>query len=170
MPSVCTFWQLPDEQDELLKRIARHAPLLAFEATRVPGPATITPFLVGDTLEPKRSILITTEPFLHFVQFDEVVSGGVPRVGASAHLSCVLGYSCGVMRGSKLPLSNLYAHWQYASVDGQLRVKDEAFRDWGRKVFGVARRWASQRGKDGYRATPRAIQAGADGSVELVPY
>jgi len=169
MPSVHTFWQLPEDEEPLLERLEKFGELYALPNDWRKDPLTLTPRPIREFLAENNptQLLMLAGHQLGSVVVEEQDFEGQQLFGVTAMRSCVIAYSRAQFLGELLVLSNLAAYWDYLSEDeSEILPKAPEFIEWGKKVFASARRFTAVK-LDDYRATKRVSEAVARGEIEL---
>ena len=103
-------------------------------------------------------LLLAPRSLAHLVQPEERVVSGSTRFGVSAMNGCVLSYGRGAAVNGNLSLSNLAAYWFTTAPDGRQISKPDEFVRWGKRMFAIGRRLASET-HTSYRASSGALRA-----------
>jgi hypothetical protein len=167
MASVVTFWQLPSEEEALLRYLSRGGDVVAIRhCEAVPDPAAIRPTPVTDLVGRPDSgrvyftlRLVVAEPLpLH--RWDPESPGDPVRYSLPVAFPAIV-YDAGSLVGRQLSQSNAAAYPAQAPAEVAA---------WMQRVFGWLRR-ASPHWHEypGYRVTDLAAEAALDGLL-LVPY
>jgi hypothetical protein len=178
MPSVVTYWQLPEDEEEFLDFLVKIGAVMAIPT----GPwrrtrAELCPRPVARYIEQDdpSSLYFGLQQHIGEEDIEAREQDGEMFFTISDTKSCVIGYDRGRLRkGNKLGQSNIYAYWKYPSADAtEMLDKNPDFVKWARRVLGWVRRFTPETAEVHgfpYRATKRVKAALLKGEIEVVLY
>jgi len=168
MPSVVTFWRLPEEEAEFIDFLTSTGEVTWVPWQKVRDRALLEPQpLETLTTEDPDSVLIGLRDTLGEIPVNTLEEGSFAVVATEVPM---LIYQRGKWRGpNKLGSSNLSGEWIVLTRDGRRIDQPEKFVKWGKKVLQWVRRqtplWHQY---ERYRITPKVAEAIKNG-LELVP-
>lgn len=169
MPSVFTFWHLPEEDQALLDLVGGTGELYAYPSGWFEMPSALEAKPV-QSMSDCSILLLTHRDLLGLVSPETQEISGRSRYGLTAMRSCVVAFDRGCLNGRRLGLSNLAAYWDGLNSDcSELVTKPAEFVAWGKWVFSRFRKFAPVK-VGSYRATKAVATAAAEDVVELVEY
>ncbi len=174
MPSVVTFWQFPEEEQQFIEFLNGTGCVVAFPSGPVETESELVPQPLNDYIsryDPDQ-LLFGLEDFAEKRIVKQVEFEGQPRFCVTSMDSCLVGYRRGNFRdGNKLGQFNLAAYWTRLSDDGKSLVnKDRTFKKWAEKVFSWVREATPEWHQfKTYRVTRRVKEALLKGEIEIIP-
>jgi hypothetical protein len=173
MPSVLTFWQLPEEEAAFIEYLQTTGNVLALPSRWVKTREELSP-------QPIRAYLETHDPPQISFGLEQHLKdiSPEPRIyeGESGFMQpsemefCLIGYNRPrFRRNTELGQSNLAAYWQRLDPEARILVeKPPEFVRWGKAVFAWLRRHTPEWHQKWYRVTQGAMAAKLCGKVEFV--
>jgi hypothetical protein len=176
MPLVVTYWQLPEDERDLLDFLQTTGSIVALPAHWAESEKDLIPQPISVLIERDDPDQLVFGPEEHISQsaIERREFGGSTYFGTNQMKSCVACYRRGKVRSGKLAQSNLSAYLEYPTEDASKLVrKDDVFVRWIRSVTGWVREHTPERiERNGsrYRATARVKAAVEEGQLEAVLY
>jgi hypothetical protein len=171
MPTVVTFWRLPEEEPEFIEFLSSTGDVVWLPWQKVPDRSMLVPRPLDTlTTQDPDSVLLGLRDTLGEIPINTFAEGSRQSFAIVATEVPMLIYQRGKWRGQKkLGSSNLSGEWTVVTRDNRRIDQPDKFVKWGKKVMQwVRKRTPLWHQYERYRITPKVAEAIKNG-LELEP-